>query len=297
MGEKVVEHKETQKELLSAQRNELSEYHIYKWLAKRIRNDKNREVLERIAKDELNHHNIFKRITQREVHPRKFRIFFYKFISLLLGLSFGLRLMERGEEVTQRVYSRLKEELPKLADVMMDEQKHENEILGLIKDERIEYAGSIVLGLNDALVELTGALAGLTFALQNTRIIAVAGFITGVAASMSMAASELLSAREEADETTSRSPFKAAVYTGIAYIITVMVLISPYLFIPDVYVALAVTMTLSILVILSYSFYITTAKGIGLWRRFGEMAGISLAVAFVSFLVGLVIRMLFGVDI
>jgi VIT1/CCC1 family predicted Fe2+/Mn2+ transporter len=35
------------------------------------------------------------------------------------------------------------------------------------------YLGSIVLGLNDALVELTGVLAGLTLALQNSEIILI----------------------------------------------------------------------------------------------------------------------------
>ena len=75
-------------------------------------------------------------------------------------LSFGLRLMERGERLTQSVYARLKEQYPQLADVLLDEQRHETEILGLIEEERIAYAGSVVLGLNDALVELTGALAG-----------------------------------------------------------------------------------------------------------------------------------------
>ena len=55
----------------------------------------------------------------------------------------------------------------------------------------------VVLGLNDALVELTGVLAGLTLALRETRLIAMAGLITGIAASLSMAASEYLSTKTE----------------------------------------------------------------------------------------------------
>jgi len=231
------------------------------------------------------------------VEPHRFKPFFYKMASRVLGLSFGLRLMERGEQGAEELYDVLKERVPELAELYLDEQRHEAEVLGLIKEERIEYAGSVVLGLNDALMELTGALAGLTFALQNGTIIAMTGFITGVAASMSMAASEFLSSREEAGDDDTKSPLKSATYTGIAYIVTVLILISPYLFLNNVYVSMVSMMGLSIGIILAYNFYITTAKGLRLWRRFREMAAISLGVALISFGVGVAVRTFFGVEI
>lgn len=286
----------SQKQLLAAQRNELSEHLTYKWLAGRMKQENNREVLERIAEEEWGHYEAFKRLTQTDVSPRRFRVAFYKLISRVLGLSFGLRLMERGERVTKQVYSRFEKEYPELAEVIMDEQKHEHELLELIEDENIKYAGSIVLGLNDALVELTGALAGLTFALQDTNVIAMVGLVTGIAASMSMAASEYLSSREEDDGKKASNPVKAATYTGIAYVFTVLVLVLPYLFLDSVYAALGLMLAFSIIIILGYNFYITTAKGIRLWRRFGEMALISLGVATISFLVGIAARKVFGVE-
>lgn len=284
-------------QLLSAQRNEISEYQTYKGLAKQIRNEKNRQILERIAQQELNHYNILKKLTNADVKPLKFRVLHFRIVSRFLGLSFGLRLMEQGEKIAEELYCKLKEEIPELAELFLDEQKHETEILGLIQEERIEYAGSIVLGLNDALVELTGALAGLTLALPNSKVIAMTGFITGMAASMSMAASGFLSSREEADKNSVKNPLKSAIYTGIAYILTVLILISPYLLLSNVYLSAAIMLSLSILIILFYNFYITTAKGIRLWPRFCEMAVISLGVAGISFLIGLTVRMLFGVDV
>jgi VIT1/CCC1 family predicted Fe2+/Mn2+ transporter len=292
-----MKHAVSREQLLDAQRNEASEYETYSWLASRVRDESNRAILERIAGEERRHYEVFKRLTGTDVGPRRSRVFWYRTLSRGLGLSFGLRLMERGERLTQSVYARLKEQYPQLADVLLDEQRHETEILGLIEEERIAYAGSVVLGLNDALVELTGALAGLTLALRNGQVIAMTGLITGVAASMSMAASAFLSSREEADRQEGRSPLKSAAYTGAAYIATVIVLILPYLLISSVFWALAVMMALSILVILSYNFYIATAKGTPLWRRFGTMAGISLAVAAVSFLFGMAARAIFGVDV
>jgi VIT1/CCC1 family predicted Fe2+/Mn2+ transporter len=288
-----MENKVVLKALLTAQRNEISEYHTYSWLAGRIKDKKNSEIVEQIGRDELAHYEVIKGITRTDVRPKKFMVLFYRFISITFGLSFGLRLMEQGETAAERKYKSLKGEIPELAKVFMDEEKHEAELLGLIEEERIEYAGSMVLGLNDALMELTGVLAGLTFAFQNGKIIGITGFITGVAAAMSMAASEYLSVREETD----KSALRSALYTGVAYIITVLVLISPYFLFRNIYISLGVMLTLSILIILSYNFYITTAKGLSLWRRFAEMALISLSVAGISFLVGVIVRTVFKVEV
>ena len=52
-------------------------------------------------------------------------------------------------------------------------------------DEERDYSSSVVLGISDALIELTGILAGLTFALQDMELIALSGLVTGVAASVS----------------------------------------------------------------------------------------------------------------
>lgn len=291
-----MEHGKMLRQLLAAQRNEISEHQTYAWLARHIRDDRNREVLDRIAREEQGHYGVLKGITQTDVKPHKLRVLRYQLIARIFGLSFGLRLMERGEAVAERLYHDLKGTFPELGALFRDEHRHEADILGLIEEERIAYAGSIVLGLNDALMELTGSLAGLTFALQNGRIIAMTGFIIGVAASLSMSASEFLSAREEADENSAKQPLKSAAYTGLAYIITVLTLIAPYLLLGNVYLSAGVMMGLSVLIILSYNFYIATAKGLRLWRRFFEMAAISLGVAGISFLIGLMARRLFGIE-
>ena len=152
------------------------------------------------------------------------------------------------------------------------------------------YAGAIVLGLNDALVELTAALTGLTFALANSRIIALTGFITGCAAALSMAASEYLSAKEEVKQNKMKNPATSAIYTGITYILTVFVLVLPYFLFSNVYTALGVMLFTSLFIILGYTSYISTVKKISFWKRFREMASHSLGIAFVSFLIGLLVR-------
>jgi VIT1/CCC1 family predicted Fe2+/Mn2+ transporter len=179
---------------------------------------------------------------------------------------------------------------------MRDEERHEHELLKAFDEELLRYVGSIVLGLNDALVELTGALAGLTLALRNTRLIALAGLVTGLAASLSMAASEYLSTKSEG-ESEGKSALKSAVYTGLTYVLTVALLIAPYLIFPDYVLCLAVTLALSVLIILSFTYYTAVAKDLPFARRFLEMAGISLGVAVISFGIGYVVRLLLGVDV
>ena len=156
----------------------------------------------------------------------RWKVFFYFWISRILGITFGIKLMERGEERAQINYEIIARKIPKASQIIADEHAHEQELIGLIEEERLNYVGSIVLGLNDALVELTGALAGFTFALQNTRLIALAGLITGIAASFSMAASEYLSTKSEG---SGERALKSSIYTGAAYIVTVILLILPYL--------------------------------------------------------------------
>ncbi|HAE59868.1 MAG TPA: rubrerythrin family protein, partial [Anaerolineae bacterium] len=175
-----------------------------------------------------------------------------------------------------------------------DEEEHEEKLLEMLDEERLRYAGSVVLGLNDALVELTGALAGLTLALQNVQLIALSGLITGIAASLSMAASEYLSTRSEK---TDKHPVRAAIYTGIAYIITVALLILPYLLLENYILCLAISLTTGVIIIAVFNYYISVAKGENFKRRFAEMAGLSLGVALFSFIIGYFIRIWLGVEI
>ena len=216
--------KNTIKLLLAFQRNEITEFYVYRRLARLVQG-KNRETIERIAAEEQKHYHTFKNYTNAAVAPSRWRIFKYIFLSKILGITFAIKSMERGERMAQAAYAQAGENFSVLEPLLADEQRHEKELIDIIHEERLDYMGSIVLGLNDALVELTGALAGLSFALQNTKLVALAGLVTGIAASMSMAASAYLSKKSEGDA----NPTRSAIYTGIAYITTVILLVLPFL--------------------------------------------------------------------
>jgi len=276
------------------QRVEITEYHIYKRLAKSIKDPENRKILDQIADDELRHYNDWKEYTQRDIKPNMWDVWKYYLISRIFGFTFGIKLMERGEEKAQENYAQLKGKIPDIDKWIHEEEIHEQKLLAMLDEERLRYAGSVVLGLNDALVELTGALAGLTLALQNVKLIALSGLITGIAASLSMAASEYLATRSE---DTDKHPVRAAIYTGIAYIITVTLLVLPYLLIDNYIIDLIITLTIGVLIIAVFNYYISVAKDEPFRKSFLQMAGLSLSVATFSFIIGYFIRQWLGVDI
>jgi VIT1/CCC1 family predicted Fe2+/Mn2+ transporter len=286
--------KEIRERLLSYQKNEITEHHIYLLLAKAVKSPENRRVLEEIADDEFRHYGVWRTYTQQDVKPDKLNIWKYYWISRIFGFTFGVKLMERGEKGAQDSYEQLRGTIQEADVIVRDEDEHEAALLELLDEERLRYMGSIVLGLNDALVELTGALAGLTLALQNTRLIALTGLITGIAAALSMAASEYLSTKSEETE---KHPVRASAYTGVAYVGTVLILILPYLVLENFYICLGCTLVAAILIIGFFNYYISVAKDVPFKRRFLEMTGLSLGVAALSFFIGFVIRSFLGVDI
>ncbi|MBN1498377.1 MAG: VIT1/CCC1 transporter family protein [Spirochaetes bacterium] len=275
------------------QKNEITEHFIYLRLAEKIKDEKNSAVLRKIADDELRHYRFWKGVTGMSVRPGRWRIFKYYWIARLLGLTFGIKLMERGEESAQVVYHELSEEHPEARRFEEEEEEHERALIALIEEKHLAYMGSVVLGLNDALVELTGALAGLSFALQNTRLIAVTGLITGIAASMSMAASEYLSTKSEGGE----NPLTSSFYTGVAYVATVTVLILPYLIFDHYLVCLGVMLANAVIIIFAFNYYISVAKDLDFKKRFLEMCAISLGVAALSFGIGVLVKTFIGIDI
>ena len=284
----------TRELILKFQENEITEYHIYRFLAKRAKG-KNKEVLERIAEDELAHYNKWKELTNEDVKPNKLKIFFYIALSIIFGITFAIKLMEAGEEGAEKAYEKLSKDLPVAAEILKDEVSHEEMLVQMIEEEKLKYVGSMVLGLNDALVELTGSLAGFTFALQNSKVIGLAGLIMGVAASLSMSASEYLSQKSEGDQ--DKDPLKASIYTGIAYILAVIVLVWPFFVFGHYIVALIFSLAGAIGIIYLFTFFMSVVKDEDFKSAFTEMLTISMGVAFISFLVGIAARKWLGIEI
>lgn len=275
------------------QQNELDESVIYKKIAKFAKGEENKKTLERLAGEEYAHYEIWKSYTGIEMKPNKAKILKYTLIARILGFTFAVKLMENGEATAQEKYDMIANEVPESIHIKEQEDEHEASLLAMLDEEKLHYVGSMVLGLSDALVELAGSLAGFTFALQNTKLVALSGLIVGISATFSMASSEFLSAKSEGRN----DAFKSCSYTGIAYLLTVVALIAPYLIFSQPITALSVMIGIIILIIAGFTYYTSVAQDLKFGSRFIEMAAISIGVAVISFAVGILAKKLLGVDI
>lgn len=279
--------------ILKMQQNELDESVIYRKIAKFAKGEENKRTLCRLADEEAAHYEIWKKYTGKEMKPRRARVLRYTLLARLFGFTFAIKLMERGEEGAQSEYDTLAEEVEESVGIRTQEEEHEAALIAILDEERLHYVGSMVLGLNDALVELAGSIAGFTFALLNTRLVALSGLIVGISATFSMASSEFLSAKSEGRS----DALKSCSYTGIAYLITVILLLLPYLILPNPYIALACMLAVIVLIITVFTYYTSVAMDQPFRSRFFEMVGISLGVAVLSFAVGILAKYFLGVEV
>ena len=280
---------------LEFQQAEIDGAALYGNIARDLKDLGNRNIMNEIAQDEIKHALIFETYTQTKLKPNVLKVGFYIFLSKIFGYTFSIKHFERGEGSTNRRYKSSPWKIPELDKMMEDEERHEDLMIAMLNEERVRYTGSIVLGLNDALVELTGSLAGYTLAMRNTHLIAMAGLITGISATLSMAASGFMSARADGRA----DALKSSIYTGFAYLITVLLLIFPYLVLgKDSYMtALFFTMSTAIAIIAIFNGYVSVVLDRSFKRGFLEMSGLSLGVAAISFVIGIVVKQVLGIDI
>ena len=278
------------REILVVQKNEITEHHIYKNLSGKVNGIKSRRILSQIADDEMRHYNVWKNYTRKDVGPDRLKVWLYTLVSMLFGFTFGLKLMENGEKKALALYSRFSGSLKEVNGIVRDEEEHEQALLVLLGEDSLKHTGSIALGLNDVVVELTGVLAALTFVLHNTTVVALIASITGIAAALSMAASGYLSSKSEPG---GKNPFLVSFYRGGTYIFTVVVLITPYLFLEDRYICLGLSFFIAICITGFVNYYISVTRNVPFKSRFLEKVGLCFTVAALSVLAGYLLQYAF----
>ncbi|MDP6986237.1 MAG: VIT1/CCC1 family protein [Candidatus Thalassarchaeaceae archaeon] len=285
--------------LLRLQRMEATEAEVYRRLARIQPDPMNKSILEGIALEEERHEAEIAKLTGEDVEADIWKVRKQVMLARLFGFTFSIRMMEATEKDAATEYRELG-----LHDIADEEEAHEENMIGMLDEERLRYSGSVVLGMSDALVELTGALAGLTFALRDLRLVALAGLVTGIAAAFSMGASEFLSSRAEKKD---ESAIKAAIFTWISYLITVLLLVSPYLLIgndtsdfqglgPHIQ-ALIGTLSIGLIIVALFNYYVSVVEGVSFKTRFAEMAAILGVVTLISYGIGIALRGILGVEV
>lgn len=281
--------------ILKQQQNEINDYTVYTLLSKKTKNDENKKIFSQIASEEKGHYEFWKHITKKELGPSRILVTFYIVLEAIFGTSFALKLLEGRESESADFYQELAKEYPEAENIYKQEKYHEITLVDMLNDKKLAYAGAIVLGMNDALVELTGTLSGIALAFDKSLIVGVTGAIMGIAASLSMAGSAYLEAKENED--ASVAPLTYSLYTGISYILTTFLLVVPFFMFESIGIALAVMFAIAFLTIISYNFYVSVAKEQPFIKRTAQMLAITFGVAVISFGIGYFVKYYFGIEI
>ena len=278
-------------------RHQFRDYVIYQELARSERVPEFRVILEKLTAQEFADYEFWRGYASREEYRvRLIEIWFYKILRRFLGLTFTAKFLEGKEHAMIARYERYIADVAdlraraRMEEILARERAHEAYFISQVKEDRVAFLSNIVLGLNDGLIELTGALAGFTFAIGSARGAGFAGLITGCAAALSMAASAYLQAQYE----SGRDARTAALYTGVSYFIVVCVLIAPFFLFSGALAAFLTSLAAALGVITLVAFYTSVLFDRMFsveWRR---MLLFSIGVACVTVAVGLLARPFIG---
>ena len=147
-------------------------------------------------------------------------------------------------------------------------------------NKKFDYRAPIILGMHDAIVSLTGLIAGLALAFQDKAIIIISCIISSITASLSMGAANYLAVKT----INKTHALGAALYTGGAYMLTCVLLIFPFFIFNNRILTLCAVFLMALYIIFFFNFLFYRKSQFQ--RHFYEMLIICATVSFVAFLIG-----------
>ncbi|MEM2041416.1 MAG: VIT1/CCC1 family protein [Nitrososphaerota archaeon] len=287
-----------EQQILKFAMDEFADYVIYKELSKREKNENYKMTLEKLAEIEKTHFEFWKSLSHNNfvVRISSIKVFILYVFRIIFGLTFTLKLFERHEKETIKAYEyilpKLKEEDKQvLLKIIKDEKEHESYFMSQINDSVVKYMSFVVLGLADAIIEITGVHAGFLGVTSSTLIAGIAGLVVGFAASISMASAAYLQAKHGA----SFKPLTSATITGTSYLGAVSFLALPYFFITEMLMAFLSSLSFAIIMIAIFTTYGAVLREESITKEFVTGFSLTIGTAFAAFLFGEALGRLFGI--
>jgi VIT1/CCC1 family predicted Fe2+/Mn2+ transporter len=278
--------------------DEFTDHTIYKELSRREKGENNRATLGKLSEMEYFHYEFWRTLLSSNFTPRisKAQLIIIRIMRVIFGLTFTLKLFERHEKGTIRSYENILQKLEGekrqiLARIIMEEKEHENYFLSQINESILKYMSFIVLGLADAIIEITGVHAGFLGVTSSTLIAGVAGLVVGFAASISMASAAYLQAKQS----LSFNPINSSVMTGISYLGAVSLLALPYFFTSNMLLAFLFSLCLAILMIGYFTIYGAVLRDESITKEFITGLSLTIGTAIGAFLFGEALGRLLGI--
>jgi len=279
--------------------NEYKDHRVYMALAGVERNGPRRKTLEKLADVEGRHYRFWLlHIPGHKPSVSGAYIRLMVLLRMLFGVTFVVKLLENHEKKTLEQYKQLvldeafdNNSRDALNKIIEEEGEIEKKLVSSIDEAVVRYLGFMMLGVADAIVELTGVQAGFLGVTDSPLVAGIAGLIVGVAAAISMGAASYLQARQGMSE----KPVVSGVVTGLLYMLTVIALASPYFIIKDIFIAFASAITLALLLIALLTFYTSVIQERSFRNEYLLNVSILLVVAFGTFFLGKLLGAYFGV--
>lgn len=279
--------------------DEYTDFLIYTHLAKREKRDDFKRLLQKMAEQEFRHYEFWKSVSGRDCSSQipRWKLTLVTLLRIIFGLTFTVKLLERHEEQVIEAYRQFIPKLPqdaaaRLSEILKDEELHERSLVSELNESIVRYIGFIALGLADAVVEITGVHAGFLGATTTTLAAGVAGLIVGLSAAISMAAAAYIQAKHEGV----KSPIPSALATGLAYLAAVVLLAAPYFVTHSNIIAFIVSVALAFALVVAFTFYSSIINESNFKREAIESSVVLFATALVSYLFGVLLGKIFGLQ-
>jgi VIT1/CCC1 family predicted Fe2+/Mn2+ transporter len=280
-------------------RDEYTDGAIYQRLSQHEKNPSFKKALEDLARGEQSHYEFWKAFTpETEANANRLKVYVTLFLRVTLGLTFTMKFLEKHEEALHERYKEMLKSIPSADkarfEAMMEEEEHrESFLMGEVHEGRVKYMSFIVLGLADAVVEISGIHAGSLGIYNKTELAGLAGVVAGLAASIAMASAAYAQAKQGFEGSAKWS----AIYTGVSYMFTAIFLALPYFLTGSMVTALGVSLAVGVVLVAMMTYYDTVISARKFRRQFAEIAGIIFAASFALYIAGTLIRQILGLTI
>jgi VIT1/CCC1 family predicted Fe2+/Mn2+ transporter len=257
-------------------------------------------VFEELSKTEYQHYEFWRKFSPSpaETKVSEVKVREVMLIEALLGATFAIKFLQRHEKSTHERYRSVAQFVPEqdrqaFERILRDEEEHDRRLAEQVPSTVLRYMSFIVLGLADAIVEISGIHAGSLGIYSSTKLTGLAGVVAGAAASMSMASAAFAQAKQGFEGSAKIS----AMATGLSYFASAIFLAMPYFLTSNPVYAMGASLTVAFAVLTFASYYNSVISGANFRRDLAELAGTMFGASVALLLLGEGIRMYFGISI
>lgn len=282
---------------------ELYQSELYMRFSEHEKDIELRRILIELSKEDSNHAMLWGAKAQ-DLHKKRVGNLRFRVMLLLrktLGLELAIKLIDYKE---YEIKAKIKKQCPPRdiaeADrIIKYEESKEGRLKSRIlsRNKILANVRDVVFGMNDGLVEILAATAGIGAAIQQPYLVLISGSIVAISGTLSMAGGAYLSTeyqntieKKENVKNKWHSPKSSAAYVGVAYIFGALFPLLPFIFGMYGYAAIAMSVAITAVVLIITSAIISIVSDTPIIERISKTLAITLGIALITIVIGAAAR-------